>query len=219
MPDDLRDLSLTTFQKEFFLRRIKAARHLSQTLIPRFLDTALIRNFENEISFFPTLAYDTYFNGEFERIVINRTVNENRKNERLSDYSQIKYPPLEIEKKLDYNRASLKGQSVFYGGAGSLPAILETRPELGDLYTVSKWRQKKGTSIYHLPIFYNNAIYERPEFEKDWQEHNQLISTLDPNVQEVVSEFLSFMTEVFIKKVDKDNKVGYIFSSYLLIIF
>lgn len=213
MSNDLGDLTLTQYEKEFILRRLKAARQLSQNSLPRIVESALINNFESEISFFPTLAFSTHFDGEFQRIVINKTVNETKKNERLFDYSQLKYPPSKIEHKLDYNRASLKGQSVFYGGAGNLAAMLETRPQLGDLYTVSKWRQKKDTTLNHFPVFYHEAIYERPGFEEDWEQHKQLLKTLDNDVREVVSEFLNFMTEVFIKQVDKENKFGYIFSA------
>jgi len=213
MPDDLSDLKFTQEQKEFILRQLKTARQVSQQLNLRFLDTFSIDNFEREIAFFPVIAFPTHFEGEFQRLVINRTVRTDEKNVRLTDYTQLKYPPLKIEHKLPFNRASLKGQSVFYAGAGNLSSILETRPELGDLYTVSKWRQKKDTLINHFPIFYHQAISDRPEFEKDWEHHNDFLKTLNPDVSEVVSEFLNFMTEVFIKKVNKDNKFGYMFSS------
>jgi hypothetical protein len=213
MPDNLRDLKLTQEQKEFILRRLKAARQVSRQLPARFLEPFLRNNFEDEIAFFPVIAFPTHFEGEFQRVVINRTVREDRQNVRVTDYSQIKYPPLKIEHSLNYNRASLKGQSVFYAAAGNLPSILETRPELGDLYTVSKWKQKKGTLINLFPIFYHEAIYDRPEFEKQWEFHNEFIKTLNSDVNEVVSEFLNFMTEVFIKEVNRDNKLEYIFSS------
>lgn len=213
MSNDLKDLKLTQPQKEFILSRIKAARQLSQKSLPRFSESVLIKNFESEIAFFPIIAFPTNFEGEFQRVVINRTVREDKKNERLTDYSQVKYPPPKIEYKLDYNRASLKGQSVFYGGTGNLSAILETRPALGDLYTVSKWKQKKNTQINHFPIFYHEAIYERTEFKADWENHKYLLTTLNNSAREVVSEFLNFMTEVFIKEVAKDDKFGYIFSS------
>ena len=113
MPNDLRDLRLTQEQKEFILRRLEAARQVSRQSLPRFLEWPLISNFESEISFFPVLAFPTHFEGEFQRVVINRTVRDDKKNERLTDYSQIKYPPAEIEHKLPYNRASLKGLCVF----------------------------------------------------------------------------------------------------------
>ncbi|HLF46214.1 MAG TPA: hypothetical protein VI548_07300 [Chitinophagaceae bacterium] len=212
MYDDLRDLKFNPQQKEFILRRLKAARHVSRQQLPVFLEAALISNFESDISFFPILAFPIHFEGEFQRVIINRTVRE-KQNVRLTDYTQLKYPPLKIEHKLPFNRASLKGQSVFYAGAGNLPSILETRPGLGDLYTVSKWRQKKDTLINHFPIFYHQAINYRPEFEKDWEYHNDFLKTLTPDVSEVVSEFLNFMTEVFIKEVNRDDKFGYIFSS------
>jgi hypothetical protein len=213
MANSLRDLKLTKEQKEFILRRLKAARQISRQLHPRFLESFLIDKFESEIAFFPVIAFPTHFEGEFQRVVINKTVREDEKNIRLTDYSQLKYPPLKIEHNLNYNRASLKGQSVFYAGAGSLPSILETRPGLGNLYTVSKWRQKKDTILNHLPIFYHEAIYDKPEFCEDWEHHNKFLKTLNPDVSEVVSEFLNFMTEVFIKEINKDEKSRYIFSS------
>ncbi|HEY4877090.1 MAG TPA: hypothetical protein VIH86_16035 [Puia sp.] len=143
MSNDLRDLKLTQNQKEFILRRLKAARQVSHNLLPKFLESTLISNFESEISFFPIIAFPIHFEGEFQRVVINRTVREDGKNKRLSNYSEVKYPPSKIAHKLDYNRASLKGQSVFYAGAGTLSAILETRPEIGDLCTCPNGDKKK----------------------------------------------------------------------------
>lgn len=213
MPNDIRQLKLTKDQKEIILRRLKAAKVGSRHELLHLFEPALLKEFENEISFFPILAFPVTFEGEFERVVINKDVREDKQNSRLTDYSQIKYPPLNIQSKLGYNRASLKGQSVFYAGAGNLPAIMETRPGLGDLYTESKWKQKKGKDLNHFPIFYHPEIYERPEFENDWERHKEFLNSLDPDVGEVVNEFLSFMTEVFIKEVDRGNKVGYIFSA------
>lgn len=211
MLNDLRQLKLTKEQKEFILRRLNAAKKGSRHELLHLFETALLKEFENEISFFPILAFPINFEGEFHRVVINKDVS--KINARLTDYSQLKYPPLAIQDKLGYNRASLKGQSVFYAGAGNFAAILETRPRLGDLYTVSKWRQKKEKTLNHFPIFYHPEIYERPEFEKDLQQHTDFLNTLDADVSEVVSEFLNFMTEVFIKEINRESKVGYIFSA------
>lgn len=213
MPNDIRQLKLTKDQKEFILKRLNAAKTVSRHELLFLFESALLKEFENEISFFPVLAFPVNFEGEFERVVINKDVRGDNLNARLTDYSQLKYPPLDIQHNLGYNRASLKGESVFYAGTGNLSAIMETRPGLGDLYTVSKWRQKKGKPLNHFPIFYHPEIYERAEFEKDWQQHTDFLNSLDGNVREVVSDFLSFLTEVFIKEVDREKKAGYIFSS------
>lgn len=68
----------------------------------------------------------------FERLVINEEVCG--KNKRLHSLEQLRYPPRTIQHKLNYNRASMKGQSVFYAGSlGPLPVTVETQTKRGQL--------------------------------------------------------------------------------------
>jgi len=213
MPNNLADLIFTDEQKKTLLANIQFVRQLSQQKITDQLENWIINNFESVIGYFPHIGYSTTFSEPFERIVINKYVNEGKNNARLTNYSQIKYPPLSKEKQLNYNRASMKGQSVFYAGFGMLATTLETQPELGDVITTSKWRQKGNTSLFHFPIFYKKDSCIRAEYESDWEYFNEILKSLHPSVSGVTEELLHFMAELFTKNIDKSDKREYLFSA------
>jgi hypothetical protein len=210
---NLKDLKFSQKKKTILLSRIKSVREFSNMKFPEFLEDFIIKQFEDELVFFPCITHPVYFEGTFMRIVINRSVRDDKKNKQLAEYSQVKYPPQKVAIKLPHNRASMKGQSVFYGGYGNLPVTLETKPSFGDLYTVSKWKQKEGTLLNHLPIFQNQQFFENSDYEEDIKAYKKELSSLDKNVAEVTSELFKFMTEFFMKKVDKNEKLGYLFSA------
>ncbi len=210
---NLTDLKFSQQDKDFILSRIKSVREFSNMKFPEFLKDFIVKQFENELIFFPCITHPVCFEGTFMRIVINKSVRDDKENKQLTEYSQIKYPPQEVASKLGYNRASMRGQSIFYGGFGNLPVTLETRPSLGDLYTVSKWKQKEGTLLNHFPIFQNQQFFENPDYEQDVKAYRKVLQSLDENVAEVTSELFNFITEVFMKKVDKNDKLGYLFSA------
>jgi hypothetical protein len=215
MENDLRQLKFDDTLKAHLLKRIQTVSSYTN-YSPSFLlfiEDFVSKNFESELNFFPSIAYPTFFEGEFTRIVINKSVRPDKKNSQLDNYSQIKYPPKAIEKFLPYNRASLKGQAVFYAGYGKLPVTLETKPKLGDLYTVSKWKQKEDTLISHFPIFFNERFYNDPNYEEDLLQFMKVKSSLDENVSEVILSFLSLLTDVFMKPVPQEEKIGYLFSA------
>jgi len=211
--NDLKKLKLTLQQRDYYLLKIKLARNLSQQKITEKLEKYIIKHFEELVGFFPSMAIPMTFGDCFQRLVINKDNREDKRNKRLFDYSQIKYPPKDKEKFLNYNRASLKEQAVFYGGFGELAIALEAVPKLGNLITTSKWKQKIDMPLRYLPIFYKQEVAQTSEFEKDWNKFIDLINNLDSNLSLVLIELLDFMTEVFTKPVNKGNKNEYLFSA------
>jgi len=213
MDNDLKKLKLTDQQRDFLLFKINDLRRLSKQKITEDFEKHLINNFQELVCFFPNLGLPVTFGDCFERIVINKDVREEGKNKRLSNYSQIKYPPKSKEKFLNYNRASMKEQSIFYGGYGMLATTLETTPKLGNLITTSKWKQKENMSLIYFPIFYKQHVALTSEFKNDWKNFLDFVESLDKNLSKVLLELLAFITEVFTKPVSKENKKEYLFSA------
>lgn len=211
--NDLRQLKLTQSERDKLLSGINNLRQLSSHRLTESMEKFIIDNFKELVCFFPNIGISVTFGDCFERLVINKDVVGDNKNRRLVDYTQIKYPPKSIEKFLGYNRASMKGQSVFYGGYGQLATALETRPKIGDVITTSKWMQKQHMPLKYFPVFYKQEVAMASEFKNDWVEYIDFIESLDPNLSKVLLELLAFITEVFIKPVNKDNKVEYLFSA------
>jgi hypothetical protein len=184
------------------------------------LETRLRSNFKYMVGFVPLLTRHTCFGSEFNRIVLNKYVTTGNTNTRLFSISQLKYPPPEVAKNLSYNRASLPAVSLFYAGYGRLTTTLETKPQKGDLYTTSIWKQKEGTSISYIPICYMGELIERTtEFDSDWDQFTGLLRKLDKNVSIVLERLYHFITKVFITPVDPKNKKEYIFSALFADLF
>ena len=191
------------------IRKIKSL--ISGEITPD-IEKYLIKNFEKLLSVVPPIGYDTTFSEPFSRLIINQDVLG--VNSSLNSYSQLKYPPKEIEPKLNYNRASLKSTSIFYGGYGSLLAFTEVKPKMGSLITVSKWKQKNDTFIHHYPIFFRkNLNLVSPEFINDYNRILEILRKLNKNTSDVYEEILDFMSEEFQKQVTSEAKINYLVSA------
>ena len=176
------------------------------------IEKYLTENFEKLLPVVPPIGYETTFSEPFTRLIINQDVIG--ENSSLSSYSQLKYPPKEIEPKLDYNRASLKSKSVFYGGYGKLLAFTEVKPKVGNLVTISKWKQKNNTFILHYPIFFRKDFsLISPEFDDDYNRVTTILRNLDKNTSDLYTEILDFMSEEFQKPVQGKTKLNYIVSA------
>src|SRR4051812_31644426 len=110
--NDLRNARISDFEKTRFITQIRWLKQMMQNPINEDKENLIARYFKEIIGFLPNYAFPIEFGDCFERIVINREVNGGI-NKRLTKYTEIKYPPKEVEKKLGYNRASMKGQAVF----------------------------------------------------------------------------------------------------------
>lgn len=149
------------------------------------------------------------FNLPFERMVVNKN------NKRLTNLSQLRYPPKDIAKDLNYNRASLKGQSVFYAGSSNLlPIVVETQPQKGQLTTTSKWVLKKGYCLNLLVICQDEKLaMSNHELWESYKEYNYNLNQLYPNTKEIVVAINSLIIKAFTRKVNPENKQGYLFSA------
>lgn len=213
---NLKTAKLTDSQANHFLKQISLLRkiHKATSVFPPSIEKFITDNFNGLVGFLPFLQTRVEFGAPFERVVINRYVREDKKNSRLHNYHQIKYPPVNVAKNLPYNRANLPGQSVFYAGYGALATALETKPQTGDLYTTSCWQQKKGVGIIHIPIFHNlKLVLASPGYIDQWNDYSDMLGNLDKNVANLTKELYDFIATVFSTRVDPNNKKEYIFSA------
>jgi len=150
------------------------------------------------------------------RITINRTVNEDRSNERLKKIENLKYPPERVKAKLGYNRASFKEQSIFYGGFGNFQGLFENPPRKGDIFTVSYWQQKENTEICYVSIFHDLSVKEcNSDFEKDWNHYQEQLSNLDIKTRTALEKLFSLITYFFTRAVDQNKPIEYLFSAHI----
>jgi len=147
------------------------------------------------------------------RVSMNKYVREDKKNERLDSINDLKYPPIDKAKNLGYNRCSFKGQSMFYGGFGNLFSIVESKPEKGDLITISKWDMKPNFDLHYVPIFQDNSLNRYSDvFSDEWEQYQEKLSTLTEVQRQAIENIYSLITFFFTRPVY--NKIEYLFSSY-----
>jgi hypothetical protein len=157
---------------------------------------------------------------DFRRLVINEEVCG--KNKRLHSLEQLRYPPRSIQDKLNYNRASMKGQTVFYAGSlGRLPVTVETQPRRGQLITESKWKLIDGKVLKQVVIYQHHelALYNTNELLPRYEHHSREMEKLPPNFRKAVELVFDLMIRAFTRAVDPAKKHGYVLSALISEIF
>ena len=115
------------------------------------------------------------------RLVVNESVS--KKNERLTNISFLKYPPIDIVKSINrYNRANTPNTSVLYVAENIDSALKEIKPPVGKLITVGLWKTKEQKEIISYPIShsdmalpFNHGVQKATAaFEKYGDNHSKL---------------------------------------------
>jgi len=103
-PNDIRDLKFSNSDTSFYLNQIKVLQELFKTrsFISPQTESFIKENLEMLMGFIPFLSTTVYFGEPFQRVVINKYVREDKRNTRLQNTYQIKYPPPEVAKNLYY---------------------------------------------------------------------------------------------------------------------
>lgn len=166
------------------------------------------------ISFFSSPVIENVVIPNLMRVTVNNRL-PNNKNERISEIKFLKNPPSENVKRL--GRANFAGQSVFYAGFDPMTILKELKPSVGDLITVSTWKQKEDSLLNISPICNITS--------KDGESHNETslrfkvdfensLRKLDRNIAEQIELMVAFISECFAKEVDGNNHFDYFLSSY-----
>lgn len=91
--------------------------------------------------------------GIFSAITLkNEAIYRARWNERarlFQNVSELIYPPAVFASKGRFNE---KGESIFYGATSELGTIIELRPDLGKLFTITKFSRKTNEDPFFFPL-------------------------------------------------------------------
>ena len=151
---------------------------------------------------------------DIKRVSINKTIRNDKTNNRLFKVEDLKYPPSNVAEKLYYNRASYKKQSIFYGGFGEFQALFENPPNTGDLFTISTWHQKVNTNLCYASIFHDQDLqYKSNIFQKEWNHYINQLEKLDKRTSQALDKLFSLITFFFIRPINPSKKIEYIFSA------
>ncbi len=194
-------------QIEFYLKNCQ-----DLTAVANEIESDIINKKYRIFPILPIIAEKGSFN-EIYRVSVNKDIRDDKLNKRLDLISQLKYPPPEKEKYLNYNRCSYKGQSIFYGGFGKLFSLIETQPTKDTLITLSKWKIKNGKQLNYIPIFQNEKIHEYSDVcHKQWNEYKNKLDKLNNMQRLAIEKIYSLITYFFTRPVK--SKGEYLFSAY-----
>jgi hypothetical protein len=157
---------------------------------------SLISYFQNALNHMsvPTVDIECEFT---YRIIKNNTIHPDNKS--ITNTSFLKYPPLHIVNKIGkYNRANTPNSNVFYGAESANAALLEMKPNKGELITLSIWRNKLNKIFYAYPMVHPIA---------------QLKDELHPIYFKWENVIRSFLVNEYSKEVN--NHFQYIYSAVL----
>lgn len=91
--------------------------------------------------------------GIFKAITLkNEAIYRARWNEHgrlFQNVSELVYPPAVCASKGRFNE---KGESIFYGATSELGTIIELRPDLGKLFTISRFSRKTNEDPFFFPL-------------------------------------------------------------------
>lgn len=162
----------------------------------------------------------------FERIVINNRISDVG-NSRIKEIKYLKNPPPECV--LNYGRANLKYQSVFYATFFHPTAIKEMRPNETEIYTVSKWElsnESNNHDILTYPIFRPRAdsslylklkeqLFEENRDDEFTLQIEQLFKGFPKKEKIQIINLLIFISDCFAQKENKNSQNVYFFTASL----
>ncbi len=146
------------------------------------------------------------------RISFNKFIPTQKGDGRLEKISDLLGPP---ENKSTYGRCNFPGESVFYSSLFIKTAILETKPVKNDFITLTEWHLKPGKSLLGTCIFHHpDVVSANKESKEAYDGYLLEMEKTDPILAQIVDSILKFLTEEYIKPVQKDKPREYLFSAH-----
>ncbi|MDP3445772.1 MAG: RES domain-containing protein, partial [Ignavibacteria bacterium] len=168
----------------------------------------LIKEFNTFFNLNLSFFADTYPTKLF-RVTNNKLIN-GTKQYKLQKISNLIGPPEGVS---GINRCNLKGESIFYAALDLKTALWETQPQKDDYITVSEWSIKPGQRLNNHFIFHPTETNLNKESRQTFEAHLEAKKSLHPTLAPIFTEIMKFFAEEFMKKVDEDKKINYLFSS------
>lgn len=159
------------------------------------------------------LAANDLWVSNLYRLVENKAVSG--KNERLRNQSFLSYPPLDVvSSKRLFNRANTPEFNVFYATDSIDNALLELKPEPGNLVSVGIWVPMKNNplKLISYPISHNPlAIEVNPEVRKGFIAFQKAKKENHPLLMRFMEIMFGFISDEFAKPVV--NPISYYYSA------
>jgi len=147
------------------------------------------------------------------RVVKNKSVLGEEKS--IPHVSLLSYPSKEIVKRIgQYNRANSPDYNVFYGAQTVNAALLETKPAIGDLITVSVWgNTNPEMEILSYPINHGKeAIMINADVRKGYTAFQAIKKKNHPLLMKMMEIIFDFLGEEFSKQAH--HHLDYFFSAF-----
>lgn len=157
-----------------------------------------------------TFWADTYPTKLF-RVTNNKLIN-GTKQYKLQKISDLLGPPVD---RAVINRCNLKSESVFYAALDFKTALWETQPQKDDYITVSEWEIKPGQRLNNHFIFHPTETNLSKESKDTYEAHLIAKESINKNLAPIFTEIMKFFAEEFMKPVENDKKINYLFSSII----
>jgi|GEM_PF-1246101 hypothetical protein len=157
-----------------------------------------------------TFWADTYPTKLF-RVTNNKFINGTTQY-KLQKISNLIGPPAG---RTGINRCNLMGESVFYASLDLKTALWETQPQKDDYITVSEWTIKSGQRLNNHFVFHPTETNLSKESRDTYEAHLLAKKSISPALVPIFTEIMKFFAEEFMKPVDENKKINYLFSSII----
>lgn len=204
---DFSDIHVNTFKS--LLAHVKA---MVNTELDETKADYIIKILNDLIEFKSFIVAELEF-PEIDRLTINRNILGT--NSRINNINFLKYPPKELVK--SYGRCNLPNQSVLYASFGQLMIMSEMRPKVGDLISISTWKNINDTPLKITPIFKNqpiNGTINLNSYNFNGT-YNELLKQYPPNTVKEIDHLTQFIADSFSKRYKlNSNHANYVISAH-----
>jgi len=220
MTDKLLDNIVKDFDRHLFnsvssiKEKLDYYRQLSKSGLSNLSDEQFIK-LQIDIKKFFNIQFTTFTDAyptKLYRISFNKSITNQDRGGTLKKVTQILGPPAD---KSNFNRCNLPGESIFYCSLDFNTAVWETKPKFDDVITISEWEIKEGEKLMLHTIFNHPDIDNvNDDARKAYEGYLKEMDKVHPKQYNLIDTIIKFITEEFIKTVDKDKPREYLFSAY-----
>ncbi|MBA4239146.1 MAG: hypothetical protein C0448_00355 [Sphingobacteriaceae bacterium] len=161
-------------------------------------------NFQNYIlyafNYIATMTNDFTIDRVYRLIVNEDVTNQNK---RIKNLKSLKYPDIEIVKKIGkFNRSNTPNTNIFYSAENIDTALKERRPEKGKLISVGVWASTHQKTFSSYVIFHNeDLIKANYEANKAMREFYKKFKNSSPLLLEYMANYYKLLGREYSKKV------------------
>lgn len=194
----------------FYRQQIDYFKSIKLTNLNREKKENLSSHFKEVFNISFLFTNDIYSNTFYRAIVNKQIFNSNC---RIFSINYLSAPPIDIIRcRGIFGRANTSDSTMFYASLDKGAMITEFQKNLaiGDLITISEWKQIKGFKI--LPIVYDVKYKGQSEYVLKTRKALELAGeNMDSRLSEILKDILAFLSSEFSKVVMNPDE--YLFSA------